>query len=552
VYQFQSVLTNKERQHVNGKIEISTTQLDQMLEEMNSIITSLILNYNVIDILSSDTSLLSYEWFTEFKSLQNLLQSIASNSDFNYQITILGADDKLYLSGNSYNYNLKFNSPLSKAILQGDGDAVLINRILDGYDENPMITYGRAVRSKGRFLGIILVDVTYTHLDRIFDLYPEDDMSLYVIQNNDKIVYSTASTVNTESVPMELKQALLSGASSVTMNNKEYLLMKKAVPREHITILALVNQTSVFEESTRVMQQFIIVFSLIIASTILGIIILTTHLSKNIRNLNSEVSKFGNEVGSLITAKVYSNDEVGQLTSGFIAMSKRITLLLEQIKESERNKRKLEYQALQAQVNPHMIYNTLNTITYLAQLQNIKNIQEVSSSFAGLLHLISNIEGEYLTIESEIEYIQAYISIKKYNLICNITTEYQIDDNVKDCTILKLLLQPIVENALVHGFANFTKDGLLTIRIRRQDSLLIIDIIDNGSGMEDQTVRQILNGQKKSKNSFTSIGIYNTLQRLRLQYGEQSVFQIISYPDVGTTVHIEYPLNSNSEKEVSL
>jgi sensor histidine kinase YesM len=115
-----------------------------------------------------------------------------------------------------------------------------------------------------------------------------------------------------------------------------------------------------------------------------------------------------------------------------------------------------------------------------------------------------------------------------------------------------LLLQPIVENALVHGFANFTKDGLLTIRIRRQDSLLIIDIIDNGSGMEDQTVRQILNGQRKSKNSFTSIGIYNTLQRLRLQYGEQSVFQIVSYPDVGTTVHIEYPLNSNSEKEVSL
>jgi sensor histidine kinase YesM len=223
-------------------------------------------------------------------------------------------------------------------------------------------------------------------------------------------------------------------------------------------------------------------------------------------------------------------------------MSQRINLLLAEIKESERNKRKLEFQALQAQVNPHMIYNTLNTITYLAQLQNVTNIYEVSSSFAGLLHLISNSEGEYITIEAEMEYIQAYIAIKKYNMICNMQIEYQIDPRAKNCYILKLLLQPIIENAIVHGFSTRTVDALLTIRIINQDSRILIDIIDNGSGIDETAVAQILSGKKKSKNNFTSIGIHNTIQRLQLQYGENSLFHIISYPDIGTTVHIEFPI----------
>ncbi len=545
VYQFQSSLTNKERQYVNEQIEISTNELDKMLQEMNSIINSLILNYNVMDILAGNTSILSYEWFTEYKTLQNLLQSFSSNSEFKYQVTILNVNNKLYHSGASYNNNLTIDSPLAQNVL--DNNAILINRILDDFDNNQLITYGRVIRNSGQVLGIILVDVTYTHLKSILN-FSEDDTYLYLIQNNDRVIYSTASTVNSGSVPEPLKQALTSESSSVKMNKKEYLLIKKAVSSNNITILALVNRDSVFKESTQVMRFFIIIFSLIIASTIIGIIILTTHLSKNIRKLNFEVSQFGNEVGGVITAKVYSNDEVGQLTLGFIAMSQRINTLLMQIKESERNKRKLEFQALQAQINPHMIYNTLNTITYLAQLQNVNNIQEVSSSFADLLHLISNNKGEYITIETEIEYIQAYFSIKKYNLICNFETEYQLDSNAKDVNILKLLLQPFVENAIIHGFSNFTSDGLLTIRVSKQDSIIVIDIIDNGNGMDEETVSQILNGQKNSSNNFISIGIYNTIQRLQLQYSEQSVFNIISYPGIGTTVHIEYPISPMPEK----
>jgi sensor histidine kinase YesM len=452
----------------------------------------------------------------------------------------LGANNNLYQSGGSHNNDLTINSPLIQYIKENN--AVLVNRSLDGYNDIPIITYGRVVGNNNRFLGIILVDVTYEHMNGILNLFEEDDTYLYVIQNNNKILYSTDTTINSVAVPKQLQYALAREASNVIMNNKEYLLIQESVPTKELTIVALVNSTSVFKESSDVLRDFILIFLLIIVGTAIGIIILTTFLSRNLRKLNTEMSNFGKDVGSTISVNIHSKDEVGQLATGFISMSHRINLLLEEIKESERNKRKLEFQTLQAQVNPHMIYNTLNTITYLAQLQNVPNIYEVSSSFAELLHLISSSEGEYITLEAEIEYIQAYISIKKYNMICDMQVEYQIDTRVKNCYILKLLLQPIVENAIVHGFTNRTVDALLTIRIMKQDSRIAIDIIDNGTGMDERTVNQIMSGQKKSKNNFTSIGIHNTMQRLQLQYGENSTFAIVSYPDIGTTVHIEFPM----------
>lgn len=543
IYQFQIILTNKERQNINEKIEISTNQFDEILQEMNRIITSLILNDTVMNTLSSNTPILSYEWFTEYKAMTNILKPLVSNSNFSYQITIIGSNNKKYQSGAIFNNNLTLDSPLLK--YTKENTTVLVNRKLDGFDNNPIMTYGRAIYHNRQFLGVILVDINYTKLNNLLSFYAEDGSYFYVIYDNNKILYSTDSELESAILPTSLQTAITADLPYVTLSGKEYLLMKNYMSRDDFSIVALVDKQSVFKESSDVIRQFIFIFYIIIAITVIGIRKLTTHFSKNIRTLNQEVSQFGINPRNGISTEISSNDEVGQLADGFITMSKRINHLLDQIKEVERNKGKLEYQALQAQINPHMIYNTLNTITYLAQLQNISNIEDVSSSFAKLLHLISNNVGEYITIENELEYIQSFVSIKKYNLICNISTEYQIDPDARKSKILKLLLQPIIENAMVHGFSNITADGLITIRIRKQDNYILIDVIDNGNGMSEEHITRIINGQIVSKDNFNRIGIYNIIQRLNLQYGDLYKFDIISYPSIGTTIHIEYPTDSD-------
>ena len=226
-------------------------------------------------------------------------------------------------------------------------------------------------------------------------------------------------------------------------------------------------------------------------------------------------------------------------------MSHRIKTLLEEIQKEAEEKRILEFNSLQSQINPHMIYNTLNTITWLAEAQNIYNIQEVSSSFAHLLRSLSN-QGSFVTIKQEISYLQAYIDIKKYNLLCTVQTDFQIDPATYNCRILKLLLQPIVENAMIHGFSGCLDDCLINISIYAEKEMLFIDISDNGNGMSEEKIHTVLQGAESDKNTFLRIGIHNIIERLRLQYGEQASFSIISAPGCGTTVRLSFPAEVTS------
>ena len=310
--------------------------------------------------------------------------------------------------------------------------------------------------------------------------------------------------------------------------------------QKNLSVVSLVTSDSVFHESTQVVGLFILAFFILICAVIIAIFSLTFLFTRDIKKLNAEVSRFGNMTGTDISLTVHSCDEVGQLTEGVISMSHRINRLLQEVQENERNKRILEFNSLQSQVNPHMIYNTLNTITYLAELQNAGNIREISSSFAFLLRSISN-QGEFISISQEIEYLKSFIAIKKYNMLCNIQTDFNIDINVLNYRILKLILQPIVENAIIHGFADRIEEGLLTISINYKEGIIHVSISDDGIGMDEELIQSIMSGNEKDRNTFLRVGIKNIVDRLKLQYGKETSFSIISAPGCGTTVHITFP-----------
>lgn len=233
-------------------------------------------------------------------------------------------------------------------------------------------------------------------------------------------------------------------------------------------------------------------------------------------------------------------------------MSRRIRRLLGQIQQNERNKRILEFNSLQAQINPHMIYNTLNTITYLAQIQNVANIEEISSSFAYLLRSISN-QKEFITISQEMEYLRSFVAIKKYNQLCDIEIVFDVEKDAACCRILKLILQPIVENAIIHGFNGQLQNGIICVTVRRHKNtgqdILTIDISDNGSGMTKEQTALILKGEEKSSNTFLRVGIKNIKERLLLQYGDRAGFSIQSSPGQGTTVHLFFPAEETESGE---
>lgn len=539
VNRLYSVLKNKEQAYITEKISYAKTQVDNTFSEMDRIATSLILDYHVTDILSDPSAIPSYDWFSEYKTLNSLLALLTSNTNYKYNITISGHDNELYHSGALYNSMLKSHDPILLRIQEGNGKPVFINRISDGFDDNAIITLGRSVYHKGDYLGSILVDVPISDMDTLLNPFENDTTQMYVLEDSNRIIYSSHQSEDSHILPA-LQDALEANLAYVTLEDTKYLLYQMPVKQSGLSVVTLVSSDSVFRESSQVIYLFVLIFFFIIAATIIGIFFLTYTFTRDIRTLNSAVLNFGNDPKADIDLPVRSADEIGQLTQGVISMSQRIRRLLNQIQQNEHNKRVLEFNALQAQINPHMIYNTLNTITYLAQIQNVRNIEEVSSSFAYLLRSISN-QKEFITLSQEMEYLRSFVALKKYNQLCDIETDFQVEEGTENCRILKLILQPVVENAIIHGFSGRLESGLISIRVCRHDTRLAIDVSDNGNGMSEERIQLILRGEEKPSNTFLRVGIKNIIDRLTLQYGNDAGFSIASSPGCGTTVHIAFP-----------
>lgn len=546
VNRLHKVLKDKEQAYITEKIVYAQTQFDRIFSEMDHIATSLILDYNVTDILSDPAAVPTYHWFVGYKTLNSLLSLLYSNMDYRYGITISSHDDRLYQSGAIYNNMLRSDSSILLRIREGNGNPVIFNRVLEQLDDDSVITLGRSVYQKGEYLGSILVDVPVSYMDSLLNPFEDDTTQMYVLEDNQRVIYSSQKLENSQIVPV-LRDALAEGRSSVTLQDTEYLLSQMPTGQNGIFVVTLVTSDSVFRASSTVVYTFVAMFFAIVAAAIFGIFLLTYVFTRDIRALNLAVADFGSNPASDITLPVRSMDEAGQLTQGVIAMSQRIRRLLRRIQQDEHSKRVLEFNALQAQVNPHMIYNTLNTITYLAQIQNVRNIEEISSSFAHLLRSLSN-QGEFITVAQEMKYLQAFVDIKKYNLLYNVETDFQVDAAALDCRILKLLLQPIVENAIIHGFHGQVEDGLLSVSITRQGEMLQIEISDDGRGMDEEKIQYILRGEDSSSNTFLRVGIKNIMDRLALQYNGKSSFSIVSAPGCGTTVHISFPAEDMREK----
>lgn len=554
VTRLHSVLKAKELSSAQEKNGFAQNEFNRLFSDMDKIATSLILDYHVTDILSDSASMPSYEWFKGYKSLNSILELLNSNAGYQYRITVLAYDDRLYHSTASYNSMLKTASPIIQRICQGNGNPVFFNRSLEGYDDNRMISLGRSIYQKGDYLGSILVEVPISCLDELLTPFESDSTFLYVLENNEKILYSSTDIQNAY-IPPDLKKALAQDKQNVTLNHTDFLLLQMPTSQSRLSIVTLVSESSVFYESSRVIKMFVFSFFLAISAAVCGIIFLTRSFTKDILALNQAVSSFGTDVNFSINLPIRSEDEIGQLTKGVISMSHRIRHLLTRIQQEEQNKRIIELNSLQSQINPHMIYNTLNTITWLAEVQNVQNIQEISSSFAYLLRALSN-QGQFITIRQELGYLRSFIAIKKYHLLCSVQTDFQIDENAMDCPILKLLLQPIIENAIIHGFADQMEDGLITLSIRLENqNQLMIDISDTGKGMSEQQINKILTGNADSSNTFLRVGIHNVIERLKLWYGENADFSITSAPGCGTTIHLSFPawdmpaVNTINQKE---
>jgi two-component system sensor histidine kinase YesM len=229
-------------------------------------------------------------------------------------------------------------------------------------------------------------------------------------------------------------------------------------------------------------------------------------------------------------------DEIGLLASGFNQMTEQIEKLLISVGEEHRRFRIAESKALQAQINPHFIYNTLDLIKWSAKMNETAQVNTIVTQLGRLLRGVIHVGREKVSVREEMELVDSYMNIQNIRFSDRLFFHFRIDPEVMDATIPRFTIHPLVENAIVHGFENKNGKMFLVVSGCRQNGNLVFEIIDNGIGMTPETIERIFTEQNGE-----STGILNVHKRIQLYYGESYGVRISSEPGKGSVVTVVMP-----------
>ncbi|WP_068777082.1 sensor histidine kinase [Paenibacillus sp. FJAT-26967] len=297
-------------------------------------------------------------------------------------------------------------------------------------------------------------------------------------------------------------------------------------------------------------DQFLKVISIVGLILFICCLILALLISRSISQpLNRLVGKMRLVMKGDFDVVIHDNyqDELGYLSRMFNLMLKQIRRLIQQVKDEQEQKRETEIQMLQAQINPHFLFNTLNSLKWTAMLSQADSVSRGLGALAELLRNTIVDKKELVTLWTEIRNIENYVIIQRVRYGTSFTVAYDIPEELYECRMLKFLLQPIVENSIIHGLEGQEAVGHILIECRKSADELRIRIRDDGQGMDPGTVRELL-GQGPDRR-FAGIGVTNVAERIRLNFGESYGLKVHSEVGQGTEVTLTLPYITEVEDE---
>ncbi len=287
--------------------------------------------------------------------------------------------------------------------------------------------------------------------------------------------------------------------------------------------------------------------SLIIVIVEAGIMLLAVLLAlknarkivKPIHKLQNNISNFGRD-GELVPSYIKhedADDEFAELENAYNEMLNRIIELTNKNIDEKLEQRKLQLDALQAQINPHFLYNTLDTIVWIAKMKKQKEIEELAMALAGFFRISLHKGDKFISVREELDFVKGFVLIQQTRFPDKFDYVSEVPDELLDCKIFKISIQPFVENAIKHGIAPKDGRGCITVKAWRDGEDLVVTVHDDGVGINKKTAAEN-QGELVGLNGY---GIQNVDERIRLEYGQNYGVSIDSTPGVGTTVCVKMP-----------
>jgi two-component system sensor histidine kinase YesM len=549
------------RMHNNVSAVISTSNLETSTylgDKMRKVISdSVQISYSDI-IQNLLKNYHKYDAVTLYKTNENLLKEMSKTYIYNDLITEITVYtnnlDKITVYG-PYSYRFRpTKSELDKIIqkcsatnksvlvsVNAENSIILAKKINDTESNKP--------------IGYLIMRVDQNRISEIYQsVYYSPTSRLLIIDSDGVVVSSRKSSELAKKFSYSdvLSNIDFDNLSSNTqfktsISNKDQIISYSPILGTNWVLVSIIPSTFFTVGSKQLFLELLFVVLICVISAMLISIIVAMSIVTPIHHIIDEVNQYKDDNNEIMIQDI-GNDEVTFMARTFNTMTYRIDRLINDIKQNDKRKRELEIQALQEQINPHFIANTLNMISEMANEQNVTNIEEISNSLINLIRDCIRPDNELITIEKEISMLSSYINIQDYRMFGKYSVSMDIDPSILLYKIPHLILQPLVENSIIHGIQPLrNRRGKILIRGYQEDNMVYFNINDNGIGMSQSDIENVLynTSENVDKGRFNSIGIGNINQRVQLMFGTEYGVVITSTVDVYTSVTIKLPIINN-------
>ena len=520
-------------------VQQSSDDVQALVDQINITTRQLIAMSVSSDMYTNYNEKTPSEKLNTVKSLQRMMQSIVFSVSYHAGTYYIGTDNSVFSNLNTLNADkLLCSIGMEENGVPFEADYysnVVSVRVI------PFLT---DIQNYNRYnaLQTIGIDLQYSDLENIFEgKYKPEEIEIFIVNDDNKLIYylSSSDFQWERSIGKALNNEQLSYLNDFNHKGKERI--DNYVPGPGWNVYSYIHLNA-FEADASAQNRSLL---LILLMTLFFAFIFSYFVSKSItRPINALITKMKrighDDKKQGMMPIVTGNKDIMVLSANFDEMLIQIERLNKITIEKEKEKTSMQLRALQAQINPHFLYNTLEDIRSIALENNIISISEMTKALARIFRYCISKEN-IVTVQEEIAHIRNYAQIQHYRYGERLSILYYVDEKIMDCRIVKFILQPIIENAISHGIEPKLGKGVITIIGGIKEQKIEFRIIDNGIGMTPEQLVQINNDLADRRESSRGIGLINVDMRLKLHYGEEYGIVVESHFGEGTQVTVRMP-----------
>lgn len=537
--------------------------VDMVSDEMDSFISYMENIMEITDRRAIDSFLYGTEEEKASASIRLTEQfsQVLDSRDNIVNIAILGDNGRFVCNKGRESFNTYVDYKKEEwyqKTIEADGESVVSYSHVQNLMEHSypwVITLSRGIKNQetGKIDGVFFIDLNYGEIQKLCKKTAFGSKGyMFVVDQEGRIIYHPRQQLLISGLQEEELDKVLSCKESNFIQKRKngtYLYSICHSKKTNWMVVGVAETGELIQNKRDMFQAYLLAAVVLLAFALLISIFFAQNLIRPIQKLQRSMYELQRGRFERAGISVDGDNEIASLEKSFNVMSQEIQhLMKENVKEQEQ-KRKSELMALQSQINPHFLYNTLDSIIWMAEWGKTEEVVLMTSSLARLLRQSIGNEDEIISVRKEIEYTRSYLTIQKMRYRDQLEYEIDVPENIQRMNIIKLTLQPLVENAIYHGIKYLDEGGLIRVTGYVEGEKVVISIQDNGPGMEEEVLKHILD-KKPDTEQRSKVGVYNVHNRLQLYYGASYGLQYESKKGEGTIVKMTIPYLFDSEQEV--